>query len=82
MIISIEGNIGSGKTTLTKLLKDKTDKYIIVGEPIEEWLRIRDENDKNILDKFYNNQKEYSFQFQIMAYITKLKLLNGDATGF
>ena len=32
-------------------------------------------DNKNIIEKFYNNNKEYAFQFQMMAYISRLSLL-------
>ena len=82
-IISIEGNIGSGKSTLLSnlrdTLKDKTD-VIFLKEPVDEWEKIIDENGITMLEKFYSNQKEYSFPFQMMAYISRLALLK-EAVG-
>lgn len=77
LIISIEGNIGSGKSTIIEYLKQKySDSNIIfLPEPIEEWDKIKDENDNTILKKFYNDQKKYSFAFQMMAYISRLDIL-------
>jgi deoxyadenosine/deoxycytidine kinase len=77
-LISIEGNIGSGKSTIIKNLKEhiKNEKNIIfLQEPVDEWDTIRDENNNTILSKFYLNQKKYSFSFQMMAYISRLALL-------
>ena len=76
-IVSIEGNIGSGKSTLIEHLKNnyKKDKIIYLEEPVKEWTNIKDKNDKNILVKFYEDQKKYSFAFQMMAYISRLDLL-------
>jgi deoxyadenosine/deoxycytidine kinase len=77
-IISIEGNIGSGKTTLLKNLKkhfENNSHVIFLKEPVDEWETIKDENDKTILEKFYADQKKYSFSFQMMAYISRLALL-------
>ena len=76
-IVSIEGNIGSGKSTLIEHLKKnyKKDKIIYLEEPVKEWTNIKDKNDKNILVKFYEDQKKYSFAFQMMAYISRLDLL-------
>jgi len=77
-IISIESNIGSGKSTLLsnlrETLKDRTD-VIFLKEPVDEWEKITDENGITMLEKFYSNQKEYSFPFQMMAYISRLALL-------
>lgn len=77
-IVSIEGNIGSGKSTLMKHLKDyyKNNEHVIfLKEPVDEWEKIKDNNGKTILEKFYENQEKYSFPFQMMAYISRLNVL-------
>jgi len=76
-IVSIEGNIGSGKSTLLETLKKRwADKKIVfVKEPVDEWEKIKDKNGTTILEKFYVDQEKYSFSFQMMAYISRLKLL-------
>jgi deoxyadenosine/deoxycytidine kinase len=74
-LISIEGNIGSGKSTILKQLKKYSDDFVYVDEPVSQWESIKDSNDKNILELFYQDQKKYSFSFQILAYITRLKSL-------
>lgn len=76
-IISIEGNIGSGKSTLVEKLKNSlpTDKYVFVREPVDIWLSIKDNNGISILEKFYENQEKYAFSFQMMTYISRLHLL-------
>lgn len=76
--ISIDGNIGSGKSTLIEALKKYfkgNSNIIFLREPVDEWDEIKDENGITILEKFYTNQKEYSFSFQMMAYISRLALL-------
>lgn len=76
MLISIEGNIGSGKSTIINYLKTlQTDKIIFVDEPVSEWLEIKDKDGVNALDCFYKNKKENAFCFQVLAYITRLKKL-------
>ena len=77
-IISIEGNIGSGKSTILNSLKQhfkNNENIIFLQEPVAEWDKIRDKNNITILSKFYENQKKYSFAFQMMAYISRLSLL-------
>jgi deoxyadenosine/deoxycytidine kinase len=80
-IITIEGNIGSGKSTLLQHLKEKynanqpNSNIIFLREPVDEWENIKDENGTTILQKFYADQKAYSFSFQMMAYISRLALL-------
>ena len=80
VIISIEGNIGSGKSTLVSKMKEQFEtingcNVIFLQEPVDIWESICDENGVSILTKFYDNQSKYAFSFQMMAYITRLKLL-------
>jgi deoxyguanosine kinase len=76
MLISIEGNIGSGKSTVIEWLKTQENKNIVfVDEPVNEWLSIKDKDGMNALDCFYKDQKQNAFCFQILAYITRLKKL-------
>ncbi len=78
IIVSIEGNIGSGKSTLLSNLhkhyKD-IDDVVFLKEPVDEWEKIRDEKGVTILEKFYADQEKYSFPFQMMAYVSRLKVL-------
>lgn len=77
-VVSIEGNIGSGKSTLLNNLKQHyvdIPEIIFLKEPVEEWEKIKDENGITILEKFYCDQNKYSFPFQMMAYVSRLKLL-------
>jgi deoxyadenosine/deoxycytidine kinase len=77
-IISIEGNIGSGKTTLLSNLQEyykNNSNVVFLKEPVDEWGKIKDENGETILKKFYADQEKYSFPFQMMAYVSRLKVL-------
>ena len=77
-IVSIEGNIGSGKSTLLERLRSeyKDNKYIrFLREPVDEWEKIKDKDGNTMLQKFYANQAEYSFAFQMMAYISRLTII-------
>jgi deoxyadenosine/deoxycytidine kinase len=78
IIFSIEGNIGSGKSTLVKKLKNYLKKHyydhylIYLQEPVKIWESIKDSKGDSILKKFYQNQEKYAFPFQMMAYISRL----------
>ena len=74
-IFTIEGNIGSGKSTIIERLKEKYPQFIYLPEPVEEWNKIQDTSGITILQKFYENKERYSFSFQMMAYITRLSQL-------
>jgi len=77
-IVSIEGNIGSGKSTLLSNLRqyyENNSNVVFLKEPVDEWEKIKDENGETILKKFYVDQEKYSFPFQMMAYVSRLKVL-------
>ena len=75
-IVSIEGNIGAGKTTIfNKLEQDNQDPQIIfLREPVDLWEKYKDRNGETILSKFYNNKDLYAFPFQLMAFMTRIRL--------
>jgi len=85
VIYSIEGNIGSGKSTFVNKLKSyfKNNKFrnyeekdiCFLEEPVNIWENIKNEYNENIIECFYKNQEKYAFSFQIMAYISRLALL-------
>lgn len=80
-IISIDGNIGSGKSTLMGKLKDyfiDNKNVVFLKEPVDEWENIVDENGTTILEKFYENPSKYGFSFQIMAYISRLDVIRKE----
>lgn len=77
-IFSVEGNIGSGKSTLVNILKEayqNEEKVIFMQEPVDEWLNIKDKYNETILTKFYKDQHKYGFSFQMMAYISRISAL-------
>ena len=79
ILVSIEGNIGAGKSTLVKQFQECSTSsnidIICLQEPVDEWNEIKDENGVTILENFYQDQTKYAFSFQMMAYITRLKRL-------
>ena len=80
-IISIDGNIGSGKSTLMGNLKSyfsNNKNIVFLKEPVDEWETITDENGTTILEKFYENPLKYGFSFQIMAYISRLDVIRKE----
>jgi deoxyadenosine/deoxycytidine kinase len=80
LIISIEGNIGSGKSTiiehLEKNLGVNRENVILLKEPLGVWESIKDPvSGENILEKFYQDQAKYAFPFQVMAYASRLSMI-------
>jgi deoxyadenosine/deoxycytidine kinase len=68
--IAIEGNIGAGKTSLTKLLaSEKSCKLIL--EQFE---------DNSFLPKFYNNPEKYSFPLELSFLAERYQQLKSETS--
>jgi deoxyadenosine/deoxycytidine kinase len=78
-LISIEGNIGVGKSTFTTLLQKKILNSLLVPEPVDCWLNIKEttnvNGETNILQLFYSDIQRWAYTFQNMAYITRSMLI-------
>ena len=72
IIFSIEGNIGSGKTTLIKYLQQLKDNLLLIEEPISEWQNIAGEN---LLEKKNADLERWGYSFEVYVLITKIKNL-------
>lgn len=66
--ISIEGNIGSGKTSLLKSIKEIG--ALVFEERVGEWTQV---NGENVLDLYYGDTHKYGFMFQLLAASSHLK---------
>ena len=80
ILATVQGNIGSGKSTLIKYLQSSynecSDKKVcFLQEPVDEWNTIKDCNGTTMIELFYSDQKRFAFGFQMMAYISRLVIL-------
>ena len=80
VIISFDGNIGSGKSTKVKDIEEYykaqgRDDIIFIQEPVDSWNSVVDENGVTILSNYYKDQKRFAFRLQMLAYISRLSLL-------
>lgn len=68
MIIIVEGNIGSGKTTfsnhLCNSLLAKGYNVLLYTEPVAKWKNVAG---YNLLDLYYRDKKRWAFTFQVNA---------------
>jgi len=78
LIISLEGNIGIGKSTLLdNLEKYYDDKNVIfLREPVDEWMKIKDSSGISILSHFYLDPQKYGCSFQLVVLKTMYELLS------
>jgi len=80
IIISFDGNIGSGKSTKVKDIEkyyseQGRNDVIFIQEPVDAWNSVVDENGVTILSNYYKDQKRFAFRLQMLAYISRLSLL-------
>jgi len=74
-IISLDGNIGVGKTTLLDHIQKRFPDVIIVKEPVDVWSQLKDEQGSSLLELFYKDKRRYAFTFQQAAMLSRLLLL-------
>lgn len=84
IFISVDGNIGSGKSTKVKDIEQYykeqgRNDILFIQEPVDEWNSIVDENGTTILANYYKDQKKFAFRLQMLAYISRLSLLRKAA---
>ena len=72
IIISLDGNIGSGKTTLLGEIRNKVNVHV-VDEPVAQWTALKNAEDTNLLELFYQDKKRWAYTFQNCAILTRLK---------
>lgn len=63
----VEGNIGSGKSSLLKLIEKNRDDVTIIYEPVDEW------RESGLFEKYYKDPKTYGFKFQLNVLYTRFK---------
>ena len=76
-IFSIEGNIGSGKTTVIHhLQRIFGDQVILVEEPVKDWQNLEGEN---LLNKKNEDLNRWGYSFEAYVLITKMNELTKNA---
>jgi deoxyguanosine kinase len=73
IIISLDGNIGAGKTTLLEILQREFPEVEVVVEPVGEWMTLKNEQGKSLLELFYEDKRRWSYTFQNCAILTRLR---------
>jgi deoxyadenosine/deoxycytidine kinase len=77
--ISLEANIGAGKTTfLTKLRENYNQYFNDICEPLDDWLKVPRNTDKNILGLLYEDPKRWGYTFQHNAFFTRVDKLTRE----
>ena len=67
--VSVEGNIGAGKTTFLNIFKNDS-RVKVIKEPVSKW---KDVNGSNLLQLMYENGQRWNFAFQSRVQQTMLQ---------
>ncbi len=72
ILISLDGNIGAGKSTLLEALKEQFPEITVVQEPVADWVTLKNQSGKNLLELFYEDTARWCYTFQNCAILTRL----------
>ena len=75
ILISIDGNIGAGKSTFLRHLKDKYPEWHFIDEPVDAWTKFKNNQDESLLEVFYKDRHRWSYTFQNCALLTRVRAI-------
>ena len=78
VIISVEGNISSGKSTFLNVIKEYNPQFNVVPEPLHEWQNVTAPNcgSYNLFNLMSMDLQKYSFPFQMITLNSHIKMLS------
>jgi deoxyadenosine/deoxycytidine kinase len=79
-IISVDGNIGAGKSTfldhLVEFYKDDPT-VVILKEPVDKWSSLMDpDSNSSLLESYYSSPITYAFPFQVYIFQTMIQAID------
>jgi deoxyadenosine/deoxycytidine kinase len=72
ILISFDGNIGAGKSTLIEHMRTHIPEITVVQEPVADWVTLKNEKGENLLELFYRDTARWCYTFQNCAILTRL----------
>ena len=72
IVISLDGNIGAGKTTMLGYLRKEYPNIHYIDEPVDTWMNLKDENGNDLLSLFYKDTPRWAYTLQNCAFITRV----------
>lgn len=78
MIITIEGNIGSGKSTFLSMCNSLQLKspHVVIFENVSDWTSMKDNSGQSIFDLFYADRARFSYVFQTYVLLSRVSHMN------
>ena len=74
-IITLDGNIGVGKSTFLELVRAQCPEVLVVQEPVDMWANLKNEKGESLLELFYKDKRRWSYTFQNAAVLTRVQFL-------
>lgn len=71
ILISIDGNIGSGKSTLMERLRTIYPQWHFIDEPLDTWTSLKNEDGETLLSAFYKDIPRWAYTFQNCAVLSR-----------
>ncbi len=71
ILISIEGGIGGGKTTLMEQLRTMYPEWHFIDEPLDTWTALKNEEGEDLLTVFYKDINRWAYTFQNCALLSR-----------
>ena len=56
---------------MIKHLREQYPEFVIIDEPVDQWIGMKDAEGNSLLSLFYQDQKRWSYTFQNAAFITR-----------
>ncbi len=78
-IFYIEGNTGSGKTTIARALAKKNPSFVMLEEPVQQ---VQSTNGINALQMMYDNQERWGLTVNLLYYAFHIKNLKKAIADF
>lgn len=72
IIITIDGNIGAGKSTFLNYLREKFPNFHYIDEPVDIWTNFKNESGETLLEVYYKDKKRWAFSFQNCVFLTRI----------
>lgn len=74
VVISVEAAIGTGKSSLLKLIQAREPTWMVVQEPVDQWQAVGGKH--NLLEKFYADLDRYAFSFQTYCVLSRIETVS------
>jgi len=81
ILISVEGNIGAGKSSLIEILKNRHKDWNFIEEPVGVWSNLKNDAGESLLQIYYKDRKRWSYTFQSCALLSRFQNIENGLLG-